>query len=149
MGEDRRMGSSRMFAMVVLGALVGGCGTNSGNPTNDGASQTASHVEQQIRSREEAALPHDPSFPGEPSISVKCSGSSCKATLAADIAKGFPIAEDYWTISGGSPKLQGGSNIVGFMAADARFACLDRSATAASLQPLRRCSRVVAHKLLP
>jgi hypothetical protein len=148
--------ASRSMVVVVLvlaiSALTGcGSGGDGGGTTSTEASSAA--VEHQIQSREQAALPKDPKFVGKPTVKVNCSGSTCKATLTSDLATNIPLGEDRWTISGGKPELQGGSNIVGFMAADAAFGCMNReaaaSSTIAALQALKPCSRVVAHKKLP
>lgn len=150
-GGRTRAGSPVILIGVAVAAALAGCGGYGGGGSNSTSqSQGSSAAQKQIQSREEAALPKDPNFVGDPHINVRCAGSSCKATLSSALATNIPLAVDHWTVSaGGSPKLNGGSNIVGFMAADADFQCMNHFADTGSIRALQPCSRVVAHKHLP
>jgi hypothetical protein len=132
------------MAFTSCGGYGSGGGSNSTSQSHG-----SSAAQSQINSREEAALPKDPNFVGDPHIDVRCSNSSCKATLSSALATNIPLAVDHWTVAGGSPKLNGGSNVVGFMAADADFQCMNHFADTGSVRALQPCSRVVAHKHLP
>jgi hypothetical protein len=139
------------FAVLFLttsALIAAGCGSTGGNGSS-GSSHSSQAAERQIQSREKSALPKDPHFVGKPSIDVHCSASACKATLSSALATNIGLATDHWKISGGSPKLKGGSNIVGFMAADAQFQCMNHFADSSNAKALEPCARVVAHKHLP
>jgi hypothetical protein len=143
------MRSALAVVLVLLAAAVVGCGSNSessegGGSDGDGSAKTA----KQIKRRELAALPTDPNFVGKPVIHVFCDGASCIAHLTGDLAESIPLATDYWQSS--PLRLEGGgSNIVGFMAADAHYECMNRMADTSSVSALEPCSEVIAHKQLP
>jgi hypothetical protein len=108
---------------------------------------------RQINQREKAALPVDHNFVGRPVIHVGCTGTTCKAHLVASEAEVFPLGEDHWKVDGPKVHLVGGSNIVGFMSADAHLACMHVMAMAESqigaIEALEPCVAFVAHKQLP
>jgi hypothetical protein len=143
----------RLLATTLALATLAGCGDSGGGGGDTGGgddqSSSTAKFEQQIQSREEAALPQDPKFVGDPTINVSCDGDACTAELSTAVAQNIPFAEDRWTISGNEVKLNGGSNIVGFMAADAQYGCTIKFADSGSIGALKPCSAVVAHAHLP
>jgi hypothetical protein len=148
------MRSAPTVVLALLAAVVVGCGSSSedsgsSGSSNGGGGASVKKAEQEIEKRELAALPDDPNFLGEPAVAVSCSGSSCTAILSADLAENIPLGEDHWTVKGGKATLKSGSNIVGFMAADAHYECMSHMADTGDRSALESCAEVVAHKQLP
>ena len=133
----------RRLLIVALSAGLVALATGCGSQAQENAAET-------IKSRELAALPTDPNFVGDPEITVECKRFSCVATLASSEAKKIPRKpQDNWSISRGEPELQGGSTIVGFIAADAEHACMKKFAETKNVNALKACSGQVVHDDLP
>lgn len=124
---------------AALALLAAGCG-----------SQAQEDAAETIKSRELAALPDDPNFVGDPVITVECRRFTCIATLSSTEEKKIPRKpQDSWSISRGEPELQGGSRIVGFVAADAEHACMKQFQETKSVNALAPCTGQVARDNLP
>jgi hypothetical protein len=135
-----RGGVGLWLASLTVAALVAGCADE---PTEDRRPRSNETVE--IRDRELAALPSDPNFVGRPRIDVNCKRFFCTARLASSEPLNVPWPRDKWSITDAEPVLDGeGSAIVGFVEADARFACMKKFKQSHSITDLKPCLGAVS-----
>jgi hypothetical protein len=142
-----------LIAIAIIGSSLEGDDDETarlGNSSGGGlvAGSSSDDLEREIQARYDQLLRdiNDPHFIGDPVVDVRCAGDACKAELASKLATNIPLGTDRW--AGG--ELKGGSNIAGFLVADADFRChiasTEAATVSASLRALKPCSSVVATK---